>query len=48
MSLSHPYVRPIVRGKVNVNTEYGAKLQVNLEDGYGRVECLDFEAYNES
>jgi hypothetical protein len=48
VSLSQPYVRPIVRGKANANTEFGAKLHVSLEDGYGRVERLDFEAYNES
>ena len=48
VSLSQPYVRPIVRGKVKANTEFGAKLHVSLEDGYGRVERLDFEAYNES
>ena len=40
--------RPIVRGKVKANTEFGAKLHVSLEDGYGRIERLDFEAYNES
>ena len=48
VSLSQPYVRPIVRGKVKANTEFGAKLHVSLEDGYGRIERLDFEAYNES
>ena len=48
VSLSQPYVRPIVRGKAKANTEFGVKLHVSLEDGYGRVERLDFEAYNES
>ena len=48
VSLSQPWVRPIVRGKVHANTEFGAKLHISLVDGYARMERLDFEAYNES
>ena len=47
VSLSQPWVRPIVRGKVHANTEFGAKLHISLVDGYARMERLDFEAYNE-
>ena len=48
VSLAQPWVRPIVRGKVCTNTEFGAKLHISLVNGYTRVERLDFEAYNES
>lgn len=48
VSLSQPWVRPIVRGKARANTEFGAKLHVSLVNGYARIERLDFEAYNES
>lgn len=48
VSLSQPWVRPIVRGKSRANTEFGAKLHISLVDGYARIERLDFEAYNES
>ena len=48
VSLSQPWVRPIVRGKAHANTEFGAKLHISLVDGYIRIERLDFEPYNES
>lgn len=48
MSLSQPWVRPIVRGKVKVPVEYGAKLEVSIEEeGDGRLEKVSFDAYNE-
>lgn len=48
VSLSQPWVRPIVRGKPHANTEFGAKLHISMVDGFARIERLDFEAYNES
>ena len=49
MSLSQPWVRPIVRGKVKAPVEFGAKLEVSIdEEGYGRLEKVSFDAYNES
>lgn len=48
VSLAQPWVRPIVRGKVHANTEFGAKLHISLVDGYARIERLDFEPFNES
>lgn len=48
VSLAQPWVRPVVRGKAHVNTEFGAKLHISLVDGYARIERLDFEPYNES
>lgn len=34
VSISQPYVRPIVRGKANARVEFGAKLSVSVVDGY--------------
>ena len=48
VSLTQPWVRPIVRGKAHANTEFGAKLHISLVDGYARIERLDFEPFNES
>jgi hypothetical protein len=31
VSLSQPFVRPIVRGKAGKNTEFGAKLHISVE-----------------
>jgi len=48
VSLAQPWIRPIVRGKVHANTEFGAKLHISLVNRYARIERLDFEPYNES
>ena len=49
VSISQPYVRPIVRGKVNKPTEFGAKLSVSLTgDGVARVDHLRWDAFHES
>jgi hypothetical protein len=48
VSLSQPYLRPIVRGKAKAAVEFGAKLDMSLSEGYYRAERLEFEAYNES
>ena len=49
VSLSQPWLRPIVRGKVKTPVEFGAKFDLSLDsDGYGRIEKVSFEAYNES
>ena len=48
VSFSQPWVRPIVRGKAKVKTEFGAKLHVSLVDGYARIERLSFDAFNEA
>ena len=48
VSISQPYVRPIVRGKAKAPTEFGAKLHLSLDErGFGRIENLSFDAYNE-
>lgn len=48
VSISQPWVRPIVRGKAHVNTEFGAKLHISMVNGYARIERLSFDAYNEA
>lgn len=48
VSVHQPWVRPIVRGKLTANTEFGAKLALSLENGYARIEKLSWESFNES
>ena len=48
MSLSQPYIRPIVRGKAKSPVEFGAKLDLSIDNGLARIEKLSFDAYNES
>ena len=49
VSISQPYIRPIVRGKAKAPVEFGAKLDLSIdENGIVRLERLSFDAYNES
>lgn len=49
VSISQPWVRPIVRGKAKAPVEFGAKFDLGLDsDGYGHIKKISFEAYNES
>ena len=49
VSISQPYIRPIVRGKAKNPVEFGAKLDLSVdENGMCRIEKLSFDAYNES
>lgn len=49
VSISQPYIRPIVRGKAKSPVEFGAKLDLSVDEhGMARVEKLSFDAYNES
>ena len=47
VSVSKPYVRPIVRGKETKNVEFGAKCNNILVDGISFIERLSFNAFNE-
>ena len=48
VSISQPWLRPIVRGKAKAPVEFGAKFDLSLDsEGYGRIEKISFEAYNE-
>ena len=49
VSISQPYIRPIVRGKAKSPTEFGAKIDMSIDEhGMARIEKLSFDAYNES
>lgn len=49
VSISQPYIRPIVRGKAKSPTEFGAKFDMSIDDyGMARIEKLSFDAYNEN
>ena len=47
VSLSQPWVRPIVRGKQNADVEFGAKVEMSVVNGYLRVEDMRWDAFNE-
>ena len=49
VSLRQHWIRPIIRGKATAPVEFGAKFDLSLDsNGYGRIERISFEAYNES
>lgn len=48
VSLSQPWIRPIVRGKAKAPTEFGVKLDISVVNGWTRLETFSFDAYNES
>ena len=48
VSVSQPFVRPIVRGKAGKPVEFGAKLDISVVDGWTRLEFCSFGAYNEA
>lgn len=49
VSISQPYIRPIVRGKAAAPVEFGAKIDLSLDEkGMARIEKMSFDAYNES
>lgn len=48
VSLSQPYIRPIVRGKAKAPVEFGAKLDISVAEGFVRLEKQSFDAYNEA
>ncbi len=49
VSIGQLYLRPIVRGKTKSPVEFGTKFDLSVDEkGYGRIEKMSFEAYNES
>jgi transposase, IS5 family len=48
VSLSKPYIRPIVRGKETKTVEFGAKVNILQVDGINFIEHLSYDAFNES
>lgn len=47
VSIHQPHVRPIVRGKSRIHTEFGSKINVSLVDGYAFLDELSWDAFNE-
>ena len=48
VSISQPFIRPIVRGKTKAPTEFGAKYDVSIDEkGHARLEKISFDSYNE-
>ncbi len=48
VSITQPYVRPIVRGKAGVPVEFGAKLSVSCFNGCVFLDVLSWDNFNES
>ena len=48
VSISQPWIRPIVRGKQTADVEFGAKVEMSVVDGFLRIEDMRWDAYNES
>ena len=49
VSITQPFIRPIVRGKAKAPVEFGVKLDLSLDEyGMGRIEKISSNAYNEA
>ncbi len=48
VSIHQPHVRPIPRGKLKSQIEFGAKLGVSLDDGFARINTFSWDAYHEA
>lgn len=48
VSISQPWVRPIVRGKARAKTEFGAKISASMVEGLISFETISFNPFNES
>ncbi|MBW2648102.1 MAG: IS5 family transposase [Deltaproteobacteria bacterium] len=47
ISISQPHIRPIKRGKVVADTEFGAKVSISLVHGYAFTERISWNNFNE-
>lgn len=47
VSLSKPYIRPIVRGKETKTVEFGAKVNILQVDGINFIEHFNYDAFHE-
>jgi len=48
VSIYQPHVRPVPRGKIKAQIEFGPKLGVSLDQGFSRINTLNWNAYHES
>jgi transposase, IS5 family len=47
VSIHQPHIRPMVRGKQGKNVEFGAKINVRLQEGFVRIDQFNYGAFNE-
>jgi hypothetical protein len=47
VNIHQPYVRPIVRGKTKTKVEFGAKINVSMQEGFAKIDHFNWNAYNE-
>lgn len=47
VSLSQPYIRPIPRGKAKSKTEFGAKVELSVVNGYTFIDYISYDNFNE-
>jgi hypothetical protein len=47
ISISKPFIRPIQRGKAKASTEFGAKLEIMVINGFTYVNNLSWDNFNE-
>lgn len=47
VSITQPHVRPILRGKKNASTEFGAKVSISVVKGLSYVEEMSWDNFNE-
>ncbi len=48
VSIEHPYIRPVVRGKAGKAVEFGAKISISYLEGYVFLDEISWENFNES
>ena len=48
VSIYQPHVRPIPRGKIKAQIEFGPKLGASLDQGFARINNFSWDAYHES
>jgi IS5 family transposase len=48
VSIYQPHVRPIPRGKIKAQIEFGPKLGVSLDMGFTRINTFSWDAYHEA
>lgn len=47
VSIQHPHVRPMVRGKSKAKVEFGAKVSMSIANGYANIERMQWDSFHE-
>ena len=48
VSIQQPYIRPIKRGKIHADTEFGAKVSISVIKGYAYIDRISWDNYSEA